>query len=141
MFFVSYSMKLLISGSRQFTDKKGLVSAVQLLEKELNITFNFILHGGAKGADTLAEVYAQSNGIPTKVIVSNYDRYFAKVAPLKRNELLVQEADAILVLYGFGGKQGGSFHVAQLARANNIFLCERFVDGRIQFHKPSPILF
>ena len=43
-----------------------------------------IISGGAKGIDTLAEIYANKNNIPMRIIRPEYNKY-KKAAPLKRN--------------------------------------------------------
>ena len=133
-------MKLLITGSRQFTDYEALELAIETIEKERRASVKLILHGGAKGADTLAERYAETQSIPTTILRPDYAKHFAKVAPLKRNEELVRMADAVLALYGEQGKRGGTYFTAQKAKAANKYLCERFADGRLVHHEPDFVL-
>ena len=59
-------MKLLITGSRRATaqDYAGLAEAIQKYAPQASE----ILHGGAMGADQLAEQYARAQGLPVTVI-------------------------------------------------------------------------
>ena len=60
-------MRLGIIGSRKFTDwVRFQYEMLQIFGPVLD--FTLIISGGAKGADTLAELYADRNGIKTKII-------------------------------------------------------------------------
>jgi len=57
-----------------------------------------ILHGGAKGVDTLADRYATENQLPKTIIKPDYKNR-GKHAPLIRNTELVQLADKVICIY------------------------------------------
>ena len=63
---------------------------------QMNITS--IIHGGAKGIDSLAGTYAQLRNLPETIIRPNYEK-FGKAAPMIRNGDLVQQAEAVLCVY------------------------------------------
>ena len=141
-FFVSLDMKLLITGSRNFEDYEGLKVAFEVLERELGKSPSLILHGGAKGADQLAEKYAKERGIKTIVIRPDYEQHPAKVAPLKRNSDLVNLADATLALYGKDrDRKGGTWDAVQKTLKANKPLLERMSDGKIVHTEPQLTLF
>lgn len=83
-------MKLLIVGSRSITDFD--------LSKYIPEDVDHIISGGANGVDTLAEKYADEHGIPKTIVRPEYSRY-GKAAPLRRNEVMVDMADAVLVIW------------------------------------------
>ena len=60
-------MKLLITGSRKFNDSQALNEAIQNVEELQGIKITMLLHGGAIGADTLAQNWADENKIPTQM--------------------------------------------------------------------------
>ncbi|MEM6697376.1 MAG: DUF2493 domain-containing protein [Bacteroidota bacterium] len=135
-------MKLLITGSRNFEDYEGLKVAFKTLEKERGECINLILHGGAKGADQLAEKYVKERGIKAIVIRPDYDKYPVKVAPLKRNSDLVNLADATLALYGKDqDRKGGTWDAVQKTIRANKPLTERMSDGKIVYTEPQLTLF
>ena len=57
-----------------------------------------IISGGAKGIDALAEKYADENNIPKLIINPEYEKY-GKVAPLKRNKTIVENADMVIAIW------------------------------------------
>ena len=82
-------MKLLIVGSRSITEFD--------LSPYISDDIDAIISGGAYGIDTLAEQYADSHRLSKYIIRPRYDIY-KRAAPLKRNEQMVDMADAVLVI-------------------------------------------
>lgn len=88
-------MKLLIVGSRAITD----FDLTPYIPDDTDI----IISGGAKGMDTVAENYADAHGIEKLIIRPQYERY-GRAAPLKRNEEMVDAADAVLAVWDGSSK-------------------------------------
>ncbi len=82
-------MKVAVVGSRNL---------VVLLSECIPAGTTEILSGGARGVDTCARIYAEENGIPYREFPPEYDKY-GKKAPLKRNDLLIDSADLVLVFW------------------------------------------
>ena len=98
-------MKLLVVGSRSVTafDLSGYIAP----ETE------WIISGGAKGIDTLAEEYADRHRLSKLILRPRYDLY-GKAAPIKRNEAMVDLSDAVLVIWD--GTSRGAKYTAEYAR-------------------------
>lgn len=71
-----------------------------------------VISGGARGIDEKAEAYADSMNIPKLIIKPEYARY-GRAAPIKRNELIVDQADRIVALWDNASK--GTKHVIDYA--------------------------
>jgi len=118
-------MKILITGSRTATDYPTLKLAIETAAAfaALNLANyvetmkpELILHGGAKGADQLAQRYADAHNLPTEVLRPDYKKYYHKVAPLHRNTELVAKADIVIAYYATNRKRkGGTWDTAQKA--------------------------
>ena len=91
------NMKLLIVGSRSITD----FDLSQYISDDVDI----IISGGANGIDTVAEQYADGHRISKIIIRPRYELY-GRGAPLKRNQEMVDMADAVLVIWD--GKSKGT---------------------------------
>ena len=87
-------MKVLICGSRNINDPKVVSEAVE--QSGMNATE--IISGGARGVDTLARYYAQSNGIEFTEYLAEWDR-FGKKAGYLRNIVMVNDADAVIAIW------------------------------------------
>ena len=83
-------MKLLIVGSRSI-EKFDLSPYV-------SDEVDTIISGGAVGIDNLAERYADEHRLSKYIIRPRYD-LFGRSAPLRRNEQMVDMADALLVVW------------------------------------------
>ena len=98
-------MKLLIAGSRSIE--------VFDLSSYIPPQTDMIITGGAKGIDTLAEQYADQHKISKFIIRPRYDLY-GRAAPIKRNQEMVDMADAVLIIWD--GKSKGTKSTEQYAR-------------------------
>lgn len=98
-------MKLLIAGSRSITDFD--------LNGHISDDVDLIISGGAKGIDTLAEQYADKNGIEKLIIRPKYEKY-GRAAPIRRNEEMVDISDAVLAIWD--GKSRGTAYTLEYAR-------------------------
>ncbi len=88
------NIKLSVIGSRSFND-------YDLLEKEINslhFDIDLIISGGAKGADTLGEQYANKYGIKTMIFKPNWKKY-GMSAGFKRNRDIIQKCDAVIAFW------------------------------------------
>lgn len=90
-------MKLAIIGSRNLT--------VNNLKEYISEDVAEIVSGGAKGVDECAKKYAQENAIKYVQFLPQYDK-FARAAPLKRNEQIIDYCDEVLAFWD--GKSRGT---------------------------------
>ena len=72
-----------------------------------------IISGGANGADTLAEMFADKFGCPILIIRPDWDAY-GKRAGFLRNEEIVNEADVVLAFWD--GESKGTKHTINLTK-------------------------
>lgn len=94
-------MKLAIIGSRKIQDfDLSLVVPTSTAE---------IISGGAKGVDTIARRFAEERGIKLTEFLPEYSKY-GKSAPIIRNKMIVNNADAILAIWD-GTSKGTAFTI------------------------------
>lgn len=67
-----------------------------------------IISGGANGVDRSAARYARENGLELVEFLPRYDR-FGRMAPLRRNDEIVDAADCVLAVWD--GKSRGTKYV------------------------------
>ena len=101
-------MILLIVGSRSITEFD--------ISPYISSDVDTIISGGAKGIDTLAEWYADSNNLSKYIIRPRYDLY-GRAAPLVRNEQMVDMADAVLVIWD--GHSNGALYTIRYSKKKN----------------------
>ena len=103
-------MRVAIVGSRHIEYDKMKEKAYALLCHHIPANATEIVSGGAIGIDTLAEIYAEKNGLPTKIFKPDYARY-GKRAPLVRNDAIVDYAQYVLAVWD-GNSHGTAYTVA-----------------------------
>ncbi len=85
-----------------------------------------IVSGGAKGVDLLAKEYAGVNNLRYREFLPEYNKY-GKGAPLKRNELIADYADAVYAFWD--GKSRGTKYVIDYCKSTGreikIFISEK----------------
>lgn len=97
-------MKLLIAGSRSITTFD--------ISPYIPFDTTLIISGGANGVDTIAEQYADKMRISKLIMRPQYNLY-QRAAPLKRNEIMVEICDRVLILWD--GKSKGTKHTIDYA--------------------------
>ena len=101
-------MKLLIAGSRSIKE----FDLTPYVPEEVDL----IICGGAEGVDSIAEEYADTHRMSKLVLRPHYELY-GRAAPLKRNEKMIEIADAVLVVWD--GKSRGARYTAAYAKKKN----------------------
>ena len=70
-----------------------------------------IITGGARGIDQQAQTCAERLNIPCQVIRPDYSKYH-RGAPLKRNLQIIEESDALLVIWNGEPNSRGTIYTA-----------------------------
>lgn len=89
-------MRYIIAGMRDFTDYEYFRAYMKLLSPFLEITE--VVSGHAKGVDSMAEYWAQSNKIPLKIFPAEWDR-LGKRAGHERNHKMAQYAGGLIAFW------------------------------------------
>ena len=112
-------MKLIIAGSRTFTDYKKLCEVCnQILQDQNNIE---IVSGAYyRGADKLGEKYAIEKGFKLTKFPADWNK-FGRAAGPKRNEQMANYADALIAFWD--GKSKGTNNMSDLAKSNHLNVC------------------
>lgn len=91
-------IKLIIAGSRDL-DIKYPLSVTDFIRYFIGyITITEVVSGGAKGIDSLGEMYANYNTIPIKRFDADWYGQGRKAGPL-RNQKMAKYADALLLIW------------------------------------------
>lgn len=108
-------MRLLVCGGRSYSNMLNVMATLDDYHKHFKI--DVLIQGGAKGADALAKLWAQNNGIPTITMDANWD-FYAKKAGSTRNGWMIEHARPDEVIAFPGGP--GTVDMCRQAEQNNI---------------------
>lgn len=105
-------VRLAIVGGRDFSDYPYMQECLRKLQQENTVLQ--VVSGGARGADSLGERYADENGIPKHIFQAEWDKY-GRSAGFRRNRDIVDACDMIAAFWD--GRSRGTENTIALARA------------------------
>ena len=115
-------MRTIIAGSRNITAYSFLLDAVRA--SRMHVTA--VVSGGARGVDTLGELYAANSGLPLQVFKADWDTY-GRRAGFIRNIEMAGNADALIALWD--GKSKGTEHMIKEARKHGLSVYVHKIGG------------
>jgi predicted Rossmann-fold nucleotide-binding protein len=126
----SNNMKLMISGSREANSAHDAQKLIEAIEKQNAHT---ILHGGAVGADAIANRYAETRRLVIIEIKPDYAKN-GKAATHMRNDDLLKLSDKVICYYAttYPNRTAGTFSVAQKAKKQGKLIAEIWRNGEPQ---------
>ena len=89
-----YGKRLAIVGGRDFKDKELLNSTLEKYRDSVGL----VVSGGAPGADTLGEGWADRHCIPKLIFPANWEK-FNKRAGFTRNQYIANNCDACVAFW------------------------------------------
>lgn len=106
-------MRVLVCGGRDFENFTAVDNRLEKLDREGLV----IIHGDAKGADTLAGDWAHMNYISCWKFPANWPKYPKAAGPI-RNKQMLDEGKPDLVIAFPGSK--GTAHMIKIAKEAGI---------------------
>lgn len=98
-------MKVLVCGGRDFNDKVGVDEFLSKMHSSGWGPFTLVIHGAARGADSLASSWARKNGIPEKPFNAQWKKYGRSAGPIRNQEMLKEEPDLVIAFPGGRGTE------------------------------------
>lgn len=129
-------MKILVAGSRTCNKPEVLEKAI----KDSGFTIDLIIHGGAAGADTLAEHYANKHGIKQMMFKADWNKHGKAAGPIRNTEMIdfISASGPAGLILLWDGNSRGSWDVLKKAYTAGLRIwVEMFnrVDGDDFFYK------
>jgi hypothetical protein len=106
-------MRVLVCGSRKWTDRKKVWDELNFLHHP-----RFIIHGGARGADSLASEWAAYYDVPQRIFLPDWELYGKRAGILRNNQMLDTNPDLVLAFWD--GESKGTAHTIKEARKRGI---------------------
>src|SRR5437773_10858617 len=104
-------MRVLVCGGRDYNDSKTVQEVLDRLHEQT--PFSCVIHGAARGADTLAGLWAKRNDVPVEAYAAAWSTY-GRAAGMIRNEQMLHDARPDLVVAFPGG--AGTAHTVRMRR-------------------------
>lgn len=103
-------MKTIIAGTRTFDD----YDLAEMVLDSIGSVITEVVCGGAKGADTIGQLWAEKNGVPCRFFFPSWNTH-GKSAGMIRNIRMGDYADALVLFWD--GKSSGSKHMMNYMQA------------------------
>lgn len=108
-------MRVLVCGGRDFNEYESLEYFLDAFRAENDVSV--VIHGAARGADSMAGEWAKSRGIPVIVFPADWNRHGRAAGPI-RNKKMLDEGKPNLVISFPGGR--GTANMMEQARAAGV---------------------
>ncbi len=106
-------MRLLVCGGRSYADWHALQAALWAIHRDTPIAL--LIHGGAKGADALADEWARQAYVRRVEVKADWQAHGRSAGPIRNREMLTRWSPDLVL--AFPGGRGTADMVAQAAAA------------------------
>ena len=109
--------RVVIAGCRDYTNYDELKEYVDMCLSNIREENEIIIvSGGAKGADSLGEQYANENGFEVELHLADWDKYGRGAGP-RRNKEMAEVSDFVICFWD--GKSRGTKSMIEYAKQLN----------------------
>ncbi len=124
-------LRVLVCGGRDYSNVERLYKVLDWVDgswesAESTGPISTIISGHARGADQLAEKYANEKNIPLEIYPAQWDVH-GKSAGVIRNQEMLDEGLPDLVVAFPGGK--GTAHMVKIAQKANVMMLQVTTSG------------
>lgn len=93
-------MKVLVCGGRNFDHRTFLFKTMAYFHDAFN--FTSVIEGEAKGADTLARYWAESNQIPIEKYPADWKTHGKSAGPIRNRQMIVEGKPDLVIAFDGG---------------------------------------
>lgn len=127
-------IRVLVCGSRTFKDRWHLFNTLYDFVEERNLKSEpdelgnwlpsglTIVHGGAKGADLIADEWAVVNWVPIDEHKADWNKYGRAAGPIRNKQMLDTGVDVVIAFPR--GEARGTRHMMKIAREAGVEVLE-----------------
>jgi hypothetical protein len=113
-------LRVIICGGRDYDDRRTLFTTLDRIDLERG-PFDVLIHGNARGADSIADAWAKSHKVPVLAVLPDWQRHGKAAGPV-RNRRMITDCAPNLVIAFPGGR--GTANMINQARAAKIEVIE-----------------
>lgn len=109
-------MRVLICGDRNWQNEAAIRRELSKLDPG-----TAIIHGGARGADTLAGIVAKEIGLQVEVYPADWNRHGRAAGPIRNQQMIEQgRPDIVLAFHANIGQSKGTKDMVERAKKTGI---------------------
>ena len=118
-------MKILVCGGRSYSNKKEFNEYMDRIN-EIYGPIVKIIHGGANGADSMAQKWAENHKISTTIYQAKWHKYGKAAGPIRNKEMLEKEKPNLIIAFPGGH---GTRNMVELACEAEVLTIEFTKSG------------
>jgi hypothetical protein len=104
--------RILVCGSRNFTNSEAIMAALLPYREAATV-----IHGGAPGADTLADVVARALGMDVLAYKADWKRHGKAAGPIRNQQMLDEGKPDLVIAFPLPGSIGTLDMITRARRA------------------------
>jgi hypothetical protein len=108
-------MRVVVCGGRFYDDQDTVFNCLDAIHASFPITF--LIEGGARGADALANLWARTRKIPFHTEQAKWKKYGRSAGAIRNNEMLMLKPDFVIAFPGGPGTK------LMKSQATNLGIC------------------
>jgi len=113
-------IKIAVIGSRGFFNYNFFKEKLEYLIQNIKEDIVFVSGGAKSGGDALIKRYCEENNLPLIEFLPEYDKYPPKIAPIKRNQQIVDESDIMIAFWDNSSR--GTKSAIEMGRKKRIII-------------------
>ena len=90
-------MRVLVCGDRNWTDRLALESALDVIHAQT--PFSCVIEGEARGADSLARLWAESRGVLVRKYPALWETYGRAAGPIRNKQMLTDGQPELVIAF------------------------------------------
>lgn len=129
-------MDVIIAGSRSINDKEDKTEIVGKAIESAPFDIDKVIHGGAKGVDSIAEELSQEHfELKTEIYPAEWEQFGDAAGP-RRNRQMAKEADALIAVWD-GDSSGTRNMINEALRHGLQIFVHNFSDEDIPLNQTT----
>ena len=121
--------RLAVTGGRNYSNKQAVFKALDAVNNKRQITL--LIHGAAKGADTLSSLWAKERNIPQQAFYANWDKHGKSAGSIRNREMLESGKPQGLIAFP-GGK--GTANMIKESKLRHITIYQPYPSTQGDLH-------
>jgi hypothetical protein len=111
-------VRILVTGSRDWDQWDTIVNAIEWVSKDVSFDQVTVVHGGAHGADSMADEIARGSGVKVEIHYADWKWHGARAGLIRNQEMVDAGADVCLAFIKNNSR--GASHCANAAERAGI---------------------
>lgn len=120
---MNFERVVIVTGSRKWFDYDVIAKALETAKPDL------VVHGGATGADKIAEGWAKDHCIPVLLYTADWKQYGKSAGPRRNAQMVSNHPTAIVLAFPMRGSLG-TWSCVRIAKAcgMKVIVCKKGLE-------------